>query len=58
MNGGREIDSGVFREAVGTYSPASVKKAMSKLMADGLVYFVDDEYRIDNPFLAEWMRRR
>lgn len=58
VKGGREIYSGAFLEAVGTHSPASVKKAMSKLMAEGLVYFVDDEYRIDNPFLAEWMRRR
>ena len=58
VRGGNEIYSGDFLEASGVKSTASVKRAMSRLIDDGLVFFADGKYRIDNPFFAEWVRRR
>ena len=56
--GGKEIYSGDFLTAASVKSTASVKRAMSRLIDEGLVYFTDGEYRIDNPFFAEWVKRR
>ena len=39
-------------------STASVKRALSRLIEEGLVYFDGGEYKIDNPFFAEWVKRR
>lgn len=58
VRGGREIYSGDFLAAAGMRSTASVKRALSRLIEEGLVYFAGGEYRIDNPFFAEWVKRR
>ena len=58
VRGGREIYSGEFLTAASMKSTASVKRAVSRLVDEGLVYFADGEYRIDNPFFAEWVKRR
>ena len=58
VRGGREIYSGEFLAAASMKSTASVKRAVSRLVDEGLVYFADGEFRIDNPFFAEWVKRR
>ena len=56
--GGKEIYSGDFLNFSGVKSTASVRRAMSRLVDEGLVYSIDGEWTIDNPFFAEWIRRR
>ena len=58
VRGGREVYSGDFLEFAGVKSTASVKRAISRLVDEGLVCHVDGGYRIDNPFFAEWVKRR
>ena len=58
VRGGREIFSGDFLSAANVKSVASVKRAVTRLIDEGLVYFADGEYRVDNPFFAEWVKRR
>ena len=58
VRGGREIFSGDFLSAANVKSVASVKRAVTRLIDEGLVYFADGEYKVDNPFFAEWIRRR
>ena len=58
IRGGREIYSGDFLSAAAVKSVASIRRAVTRLIDEGLVYFVDGEYRIDNPFFAEWIKRR
>ena len=56
--GGKEIYSGDFLSFSGVKSTASVRRAMSRLVDEGLVYSIDGEWTIDNPFFAEWVRCR
>lgn len=58
VRGGREIFSGDFLSAANVKSVASVKRAVTRLIDEGLVYFADGEYKVDNPFFAEWVKRR
>ncbi len=37
---------------------ASVKRAIDRLVSDGLVFYNDREYRFVNPFFREWVRRK
>ena len=55
---GREIFSGDFLSAANVKSVASVKRAVTRLIDEGWVYFANGEYKVDNPFFAEWVKRR
>ena len=57
LRGGREIYSGAFLSAAAVYNAASVRRAVTRLEAEGLVYSHESEYRFVNPFFAEWIRR-
>ena len=56
--GGKGIYSGDFLNFSGVKSTASVRRAMSRLVDEGLVYAIDGEWTIDNPFFAEWVKYR
>ena len=55
--GGHEIFSVGFLSAASVINAASVKRAIDRLISDGLVFYNDREYRFVNPFFREWIRR-
>ena len=54
--GGREIYSGAFMQRILSFNAGSVKRAVEKLIACGLVFNHDGEYKFMNPFFAEWLK--
>ena len=55
--GGREVFSVEFLSAASVLNAASVKRAIDRLVSDGLVFYSDREYRFVNPFFREWIKR-
>jgi len=55
--GGREVFSVEFLSAASVLNAASVKRAIDRLVSDGLVFYNDREYRFVNPFFREWIKR-
>ena len=53
--GGRNVYSAEFMSAAGVPSPGTATKALRRLVADGLVFVHDREYRFFNPFLRAWL---
>ena len=58
VHGGKGVYSGDFLRAANVKSTASVRRAVQRLVDDGLVVPVSGEYLIDNPFFAEWLKLR
>ena len=56
--GGKEIYSTAFLAAASTRNAASVKRAVDRLVKEGLVFHNAAEYRFVNPFFREWILRR
>ena len=46
-----------FLSAASVLNAASVKRAVDRLVSDGLVFYNDREYRFVNPFFREWVKR-
>ena len=55
--GGREVFSVEFLTAASVLNAASVKRAIDRLVSDGLIFSTDKEYRFVNPFFQEWIKR-
>ena len=55
--GGQEVFSVGFLSAASVLNAASVKRAIDRLVSDGLVFYNDREYRFVNPFFREWLKR-
>lgn len=55
--GGQEVFSSGFLSAASVLNAASVKRAIDRLVSDGLVFYNDREYRFVNPFFREWLKR-
>ena len=55
--GGRHVLSSKFMEAASIHNASSVKKALSRLVEIGHVYYFDNEYKFVSPFFREWIRR-
>lgn len=55
--GGTEIYATGFLAAASTRNAASVKRAIDKLVREGLVFAREKEYRFVNPFFREWVKR-
>ena len=55
--GGQEVFSVEFLSAASVLNAASVKRAIDRLVSDGLVFYNDREYRFVNPFFREWLKR-
>ena len=55
--GGKSPYSERFLEMVGKHNASSVKKALTKLEREDLIYQYEDECRFVNPFFGEWVRR-
>ncbi len=55
--GGREIYSVAFLSAASVHNASSVKRAVERLVKEGLVFNNDSEYRFVNPFFREWIKR-
>ncbi len=53
--GGRNVYSAEFLRTAGTPSASTVTKSLRRLVADGLVFVNDREYRFFNPFLRAWI---
>jgi len=56
--GGRHPLSGEFMREASVSNSATVKRAINALVADGLVYVVEGEYKFISPFFRDWIRRR
>jgi len=55
--GGAHPLSGEFLRESAVTNSATVKRALNSLVADGLVYQIDGEYRFVSPFFRDWIRR-
>jgi len=55
--GGRHPLSGEFLQEATVSNSATVKRALNALIADGLVYQADGEYKFVSPFFRDWIRR-
>lgn len=55
--GGHHPLSGVFLREASVSNSATVKRALNALISDGLVCFVDGEYKFFSPFFRDWIRR-
>ena len=55
--GGKHVFSTDFITRAGLSSAPTAKRALEKLIDMGIVYFHDNEYKIFNPFLKEWLKR-
>ena len=53
--GGRNVYSSEFMSAAEVPSSGTATKALQRLVADGLVFVHDKEYRFYNPFLRAWL---
>ncbi len=53
--GGRNVYSSEFLSAAGVPSSSTATKALRRLVADGLVFVHEKEYRFFNPFLRAWI---
>ena len=53
--GGRNVYSAEFMSAAEVPSSSTATKALQRLVADGLVFVHDREYRFFNPFLRAWL---
>ncbi len=53
-----KVFSGEFMETNGIKNASSVSKALKRLVADEILYEYCGEYRFENPFFREWMRRQ
>ena len=58
LQGGAKVYSTEFFKAVSVFNPGSIKRALEKLEAAGLIYCFDGEYKFVNPFFAEWVARK
>lgn len=56
--GGKHVVSSGFLDAAGIHNASSVKKALSRLVEIGHVYYFAEEYKFVSPFFREWIRRR
>lgn len=53
--GGKSPFSGAFLKGVGIPSPASVKKALHRLVQLKVIYRHSGEFKFVNPFLKAWL---
>lgn len=56
--GGRHVFSSDFIARSALSSAATAKRAFDRLVEMGILYFHEGEYKVFNPFLREWMKRR
>ncbi len=56
--GGAHVNSNAFLDAADCHNASSVKKALSRLVDIGHVYFFKGEWKFASPFFCEWLRRR
>lgn len=57
VRGGRGVFAGESLAFAQVYNSASMKRALERLVTDGLVYNYENEYRFVNPFFGEWIKR-
>lgn len=55
--GGREVFSVDFLSSASVLNAASAKRAIDRLVTDGLVFNNAKEFRFVNPFFREWIKR-
>lgn len=53
--GGNSLHSIEFRKKVGIDAPASVQKALKRLVDSQIIYRLNDQYKFVNPFLKSWL---
>ncbi|MDP2989054.1 MAG: hypothetical protein Q8O57_00610, partial [Kiritimatiellota bacterium] len=53
--GGKAPLSSVFIQGVGIIGPASIKKALNRLVQLKIVYRHQGEYKFVNPFFKTWL---
>ena len=58
VKGGREVFSVEFLSSASVLNAASVRRALDRLVTDGLVFNNAREYRFVNPFFQEWLKRK
>ena len=53
--GGQSPLSGAFMRGVGNIGPASIKKALNRLIQLKVIYRHEGEYKFVNPFFKTWL---
>ncbi len=56
--GGRNVYSGAFLMNAQVSGVGTMRRSMTKLMAEKLIYRYNDEYKFFNPFFSQWLCRK
>ena len=54
-HGGRGVYSAEFLSKAQVSGIGTMRRSLTKLMAENMVYRLNDEYRFFNPFFARWL---
>jgi hypothetical protein len=57
-HGGKGVYSGSFIANAQVSGIGTMRRSMTKLIAEKLIYRYNDEYKFFNPFFAQWLRRK
>ena len=57
-HGGKGVYSGSFIANAQVSGIGTMRRSMTKLIAEKLIYRYKDEYKFFNPFFAQWLRRK
>ena len=58
MHGGKSVYSGMFLANAQVSGIGTMRRSMTKLMAENLIYRHNDEYKFFNPFFAQWLKSK
>ena len=56
--GGKGVYSGAFLMNAGALNIGTMRRSITKLMAENLIYRHNDEYKFFNPFFAQWLKSK
>ena len=57
VHGGKGVYSGTFLASAQVSGIGTMRRSMTKLIAENLIYRHNDEYKFFNPFFAQWLKR-
>ena len=57
VHGGKGVYSGMFLASAQVSGIGTMRRSMTKLMTENLIYRHNDEYKFFNPFFAQWLKK-
>ena len=57
VHGGKGVYSGTFLASAQVSGIGTMRRSMTKLIAENLIYRHNDEYKFFNPFFAQWLKK-